>query len=156
MTQPLSHDEAFTRLLGHDLPALPDKILRATRTKTATTESPFRVRLRLFPPIFFLWGLTRFIGLRSRLRCPECRAVGTWKPHSSCQSSDGSGEVPRRWLCKWCGYYNSPRSVPEDIYMAYVSAPMKEWRTPDTTRSILTPARALAESQIPRAWPWTG
>ena len=33
--------------------------------------------------------------MRDRLRCPKCEKVGTWKPH----------EPPRRWLCKWCGWY---------------------------------------------------
>lgn len=40
--------------------------------------------------------------LRGRLRCPCCGAVGTWKPFGFIwQDRD-----VRRWLCKWCGFYD--------------------------------------------------
>src|ERR1700676_1134802 len=59
------------------------------------------------------------IGMRDRLRCPECRAVGTWKPHGGWFESIDNWRTGmrarvktlgaqyatnRRWLCKYCGY----------------------------------------------------
>src|SRR5262245_44707835 len=80
------------------------------------------------------WQLTRWekvkhqyfdflslVGLRDRLRCPKCKAVGTWKPHGGwCELTANwwvdykSRLLPgvpystdRRWVCKWCGYVRS-------------------------------------------------
>lgn len=36
---------------------------------------------RLNPVVHFFFEALRFVGLRDRLRCPKCSAVGTWKPH---------------------------------------------------------------------------
>jgi len=41
--------------------------------------------------------------MRDRLRCPYCARVGTWKPHPRGLANPGPC---RRWLCKWCGYYD--------------------------------------------------
>jgi allantoicase len=49
----------------------------------------------------------RLIGMRDRLRCPKCAAVGTWKPHGGWLDGDDKRKV-RRWMCKWCGYYVGP------------------------------------------------
>jgi len=49
-----------------------------------------------------LWLFLIVTRLRDRLRCPECKAVGTYKLHAP-----GNGR-PWRWLCKWCGYYDGP------------------------------------------------
>ena len=46
----------------------------------------------------------RLIGMRDRLRCPACGAVGTWKPHGGWLDWEDERKV-RRWLCKWCGHY---------------------------------------------------
>lgn len=59
-------------------------------------------------PSFAFWhqlaDLSRIIGVRDRLRCPSCKAVGTWKPHGGwidVYLGDNAGV--RRWMCKWCG-----------------------------------------------------
>jgi uncharacterized protein CbrC (UPF0167 family) len=39
---------------------------------------------------------------RGKLRCPCCGTVGTWKPYGLYWRDR---EV-RRWLCKWCGFYD--------------------------------------------------
>lgn len=56
----------------------------------------------------YLWhqiaDLLRIVGLRDRLRCPKCRAVGTWKPHGGWLDARES-RFRRRWMCKWCGYH---------------------------------------------------
>ena len=49
----------------------------------------------------------RILGLRDRLRCPKCKAVGTWKPHGGFLDFGDIRKV-RRWMCKWCGYYSGP------------------------------------------------
>jgi len=51
----------------------------------------------------------RFIGMRDRLRCPSCMAVGTWKPHGGWFDVTDERKV-RRWMCKWCGEYRGPES----------------------------------------------
>lgn len=48
---------------------------------------------------------SRIIGLRNRLRCPECKAVGTYKPHGGWLDWEDTRGI-RRWLCKWCGFYH--------------------------------------------------
>lgn len=52
-----------------------------------------------------LWDFARLLGLRDRLRCPRCRAVGSYKPHGGWLDT-GDKRGIRRWLCKWCGYYH--------------------------------------------------
>ena len=32
---------------------------------------------------------------RDTLKCPKCYKIGTWKPR----------DEPKRYLCKWCGFY---------------------------------------------------
>lgn len=44
------------------------------------------------------------LGIRSRLRCPKCRSVGTYKPYCAIHV-DGILTKRPRWLCKYCGYY---------------------------------------------------
>jgi hypothetical protein len=67
-------------------------------------------RLRSLNPITHeLWGLLRVVKMRDRLRCPECKAVGTWKPHGGLWDRWKHGDRPvRRWMCKWCGLYVGP------------------------------------------------
>lgn len=56
-----------------------------------------------------LWDFSRLLGLRDRLRCPKCRAVGTWKPHGGWLDFEDERKV-RRWVCKWCGLYAGPET----------------------------------------------
>ena len=58
--------------------------------------------------MFAFWhqiaDLSRIIGIRDRLRCPHCDAVGTWKPHGGwIDRAKGDNAGVRRWMCKWCG-----------------------------------------------------
>ena len=55
----------------------------------------------------FCCDLLRLVGMRDRLRCPRCSAVGTWKPHGGWLDREDDRKV-RRWMCKWCGYYQGP------------------------------------------------
>lgn len=66
----------------------------------------------LFPVAHELAGALRLVGLRDRLRCPECKRVGTFKPHGTWWDRwrDGDRQV-RRWLCKWCGFYVGPEGT---------------------------------------------
>ena len=54
-----------------------------------------------------LWDFSRLVGLRDRLRCPNCKKVGTWKPHGGWLDVEDRRKV-RRWICKWCGNYFGP------------------------------------------------
>ena len=54
-----------------------------------------------------LYDFSRLIGLRDRLRCPECKAVGTFKPHGGWLDFEDKRKE-RRWMCKWCGAYSGP------------------------------------------------
>lgn len=82
-----------------------------------------------------------FPWLRSRLKCPSCGAIGTWKPHAPGPTLDGASQRPWRWLCKWCGYYDGPEGKGRLCYpstvkgcWAFFSDPDakrdKDWRTP--------------------------
>lgn len=122
------------------------------------------MRWRLFPPIHELASALRFVGLRDRLRCPECGAVGTWKPHGAwldrrderklARDPKFKGEVRhhvRRWLCKWCGWYVGPEGVQRCVVEPGVAWALP-WDYPDGT----TPEQVLKESEIPRTNPWGG
>jgi hypothetical protein len=94
----------------------------------------------------FFFDSLRLFGLRDRLRCPKCSAIGTWKPHGGVFDRKDTRKE-RRWLCKWCGYYVGP----EGVRRAEIG--VKAWRlcrkgsarAPDTPRERCKPA-----------WPWRG
>ena len=78
-----------------------------------------------------IFCLLRFIFMRDRLRCPSCRKVGTWKPH----------KYPRRWLCKWCGWYRDINgdnfAWPCRIKKVWMLKPRKKGKTPaDMVRRV--------------------
>ncbi len=93
----------------------------------------------------------RVIGLRDRLRCPECHGVGTWKPYG------GRDGTPRRWLCQWCGYYLT--RVTEET-QCYFDKNVHEWLEASATPGSTTPQlvldcrRSLPDDVYP--WPWRG
>ncbi len=120
----------------------------------------WRRRWLLFPPVHAAWYATRWVGLRDRLRCPECRAVGTWKPHGTFSARIFYKDRPvRRWICKWCGLYIGP----EGRRHARVSTVKGCWVLPedaapgqDPLYSSGTPMRVLRGSVLKRTWPWRG
>ena len=97
-----------------------------------------------------LYDFLRLIGLRDRLRCPNCFSVGTWKPHGGWLDFEDERPV-RRWLCKWCGFYQDAKGynwceARKTCWEIFESCP-----TPPPRRN--TPQNLLLESQIN---PWKG
>ncbi len=78
--------------------------------------------------MFSFWhqiaDLSRIIGIRDRLRCPHCKAVGAWKPHGGWIDvwlGDNAGV--RRWMCKWCGLTR----YKDSSHTAFPSAALGWW-----------------------------
>jgi len=107
---------------------------------------------------FFM--LLHFIGLRDRLRCPKCKAVGTWKPHGGffggARTAQHRGQIinvrmTMRWLCKYCGHYVGPEGVKR-----CVPSRAKGWwvfdNEPDADQE--TPLKVVKDQLD--AWPWKG
>jgi hypothetical protein len=97
---------------------------------------------------------TYVIRMRDRLRCPRCKAVGTWKPHGSrMDRKQGDRRAVRRWLCKWCGLYFGP----EGWVDAVVDFKKHEWALPTWLDfESMTPQEAVNQSPIAGAFPWRG
>ena len=112
-----------------------------------------RERWRLLPPVHEAWYALHWLGLRARLRCPECKAVGTWKPHGTIEARLRHEDIKvRRWLCKWCGYYNGPRGSTR----CYPDQESGVWALPDTGSGLgRTPAEVIRE-HLSKTWPWRG
>ena len=107
------------------------------------------------------------IGMRDRLRCPKCKAVGTWKPHGGwCDRSYdwwtsyaalqavfalGAGyAADRRWICKYCGYTHDKNGE----HIGAPSGKTKVWAERDE-HSLPTPKEAV-EKLCGTTWPWRG
>lgn len=105
-----------------------------------------------------LFDFLRIIGIRDRLRCPYCKAVGTWKPHGGWL--DFGDKERRRWLCKWCG---AGRDF-DGIFAARYSEEKRCWVRWErgegpATYYILerwTPECVINQSQLFRCNPWRG
>jgi hypothetical protein len=118
--------------------------------ETGWVPLTWRAQVRRFPLVHGLWNLTHRIGLRDRLRCPSCTAVGTWKPYGDLWSRIKDGDRPvRRWLCKNCGRYEGP----EGITRAWPRKATKVWvvESPELTDRDPTPYETLRDLG---AWPW--
>lgn len=114
-----------------------------------TVDLSSRERFRLHPLVHEAFDALRLLGLRDRLRCPECRAVGTWKPHGSWWDvRRGDIRGARRWLCKCCGLYLGP----EGKAYCWPSAESRVWMLPDGEKQP-TPYEVLLEVRL---WPWRG
>lgn len=113
-----------------------------------------------------IWLFLIVTRLRDRLRCPNCKAVGTYKLHAP-----GPGYpqgVPWRWLCKWCGWY---RDEDKSGLLCYPSSSKKCWvfyldkheenlivsefytMKPRPPAEVLEVYNELAYSNV---WPWRG
>ncbi len=86
----------------------------------------------------------RLVGMRDRLRCPECKAVGTYKPHGGIwDTTDERRE--RRWMCKWCGHYEGPEGIsrarpnPKGYWDLETTANCVEFHTWKTPRELVAP-----------------
>jgi hypothetical protein len=94
----------------------------------------------------------RFIGMRDRLRCPMCSAVGTYKPHGGWFDSSDKRKV-RRWMCKWCGFYRGPepltRVVPSRVAGCWVL--LADEPNGNTPQEIVEGHYGAG-----RVWPWRG
>lgn len=92
--------------------------------------------------------------LRDRMRCPRCRAVGTWKPHGGFFDKLDV-KRKRRWLCKWCGLYVGPEGTqtayPGTSVWQLVEDDQPIFERPETVL-ILFYHRAGASA----VWPWRG
>jgi hypothetical protein len=96
----------------------------------------------------------RLLGLRDRLRCPECRAVGTWKPHGGWwDRRHGDTRGVRRWLCKWCGHYLGP----EGTVKAFPDRARGHWALPGQSDDVPGPTPAVVmHTNLGSTWPWAG
>lgn len=93
---------------------------------------------------------SRYLGLRDRLRCPACKAVGTWKPHGGWADGDDQRKV-RRWMCKWCGFYLGPE--PD----RWVCVGPTAWAIPsDIPRPHETPKMVVERHFDRPISPWAG
>lgn len=113
-----------------------------------------RERIWLLPGVLDVWfALTYWTGLRDRLRCPKCQAVGTWKMHGTWLERWMFKDISvRRWLCKWCGHYIGPAG--RTVAFPDLTG-MKVWRLPeDGLERQSTPAEVLKEHK--GAQPWHG
>src|SRR5207253_1087306 len=93
--------------------------------------------------------ILRVFGLRDRLRCPHCGAVGTWKPHGGWLDFSDKRRV-RRWLCKWCGWYEGPEG------RGALCEPNLNKGCWDFKGDTAPTPKAIVESQLKTIWPWRG
>lgn len=104
------------------------------------------------------------VGMRDRLRCPRCKAVGTWKPHGGWLdllrdqwTKPWKDLLPgvryatdRRWLCKYCGHCLCWKGEVQ----GYPNRAKKVWDE-KCEHSTPTPKDAV-EQLCGSAWPWRG
>ncbi len=123
-------------------------------------------RLRLMAIVMDIWFLaTYYTGLRDRMRCPNCKAVGTWKMHGTWWERWRFGDIAlRRWGCKYCGHWiakgwvSPTGQVRDGRIQAFPLSQggLKVWAYPDPSiEREPTPAEALCAS-MGRTWPWNG
>jgi hypothetical protein len=137
-----------------DMPEVPPP---AARTDYAEPHNLWSWML-LFAPVHEAWGALRWVGMRDRLRCTECKAVGTWKPHGTLWDRWVHHDRPvRRWMCKWCGLYVGPEGILRafpDKARGHWALP-RQWDPPSPAVPGPTPADVLREA-MGKTWPWNG
>jgi hypothetical protein len=120
-------------------------------------------RLLLFPPVHAAASSLQLVRMRDRLRCPACKAVGTWKPHGTFTARIiHKDRQVRRWMCKWCGLYIGPEGILRvypDLELGFWDFP-RPWRLDAPEKPGPTPADVVAEALIlgngKSVWPWAG
>jgi hypothetical protein len=109
--------------------------------------------IRLWTIVHELCSISRVVGLRNRLRCPECGAVGTYKPHGGIVDRlAGDKRAVRRWMCKHCDLYYGP----EGRLRVFPNVEMKYWDVPanaTATNVGETPQALLKRAKLN---PWSG
>jgi hypothetical protein len=141
-------------------------VIRALKAPPTSEGRPlgFTGHLFLFPPFHAAAYALRWVGMRDRLRCPSCKAVGTWKPHGTLTARWGKDHdrPVRRWMCKWCGLYVGPEGILRvypDLERGWWDFP-RPWRPDAPEKPGPTPADVIAESLISSngkpIWPWRG
>lgn len=112
---------------------------------------PHTRSLHRYLKFHFFYDLLRVIGMRDRLRCPNCKAVGTWKPHGGVLDSSDTRKVVR-WLCKWCGLYIGPEGV------KLCGVGKLYWQLPEELelKKVSTPRDAVFEAFGRPVYPWKG
>lgn len=106
----------------------------------------------------------RVVGLRDRFRCPDCHAVGTWKPHGG--TLDGiydrahglhDTRLVRRWVCKFCGRYEGPEGVlhawPDRDRGWWVLPPPHD---PESAEEPGDTPEDVLDRHLGGVWPWRG
>lgn len=104
------------------------------------------------------------VDLRDRLRCPKCKAVGTWKPHGGwCDNISGWWQdhaarlrpgviyaTSRRWVCKYCGYIRDDHGERQ----GYPNKVKGVWDAQCANSSPTPYERVNGEGD--KVWPWRG
>jgi hypothetical protein len=140
-------------------------MLGALKTPPTIEGRPlgFTGRFLLFPLVHAAVSTLTLIGMRDRLRCPSCRAVGTWKPHGTILARLVHQDRPaRRWMCKWCGLYVGPEGIIKafpDLERGWWTLP--NWSDPGAPEKPgSTPQDVVAEALVQKSgkpvWPWRG
>src|SRR6266403_1850822 len=109
-----------------------------------------------------IWLFLIVTRLRDRLRCPNCKAVGTYKLHAP---------GPRwRWLCKYCGFYRDERGekwcVPSPTFGCWIFVDQESGYKGETTQRAVD-RQALEDLKVASnegklfkpeytVWPWRG
>jgi ribosomal protein S27AE len=111
-----------------------------------------RERLLMNPVVHeVLYWLARLTGMRDRLRCPRCTAVGTFKMHGDFVHQLQGDRPARRWMCKYCGYYLGP----EGRTQVFPSSRTGAWIGPGGGEREPTPSEAVRD-RMGRTWAWFG
>jgi rubredoxin len=109
--------------------------------------------LRLNPMVHELCSALRFVGLRDRLRCPACRAVGTYKPHGGrLDTARGDVRGVRRWMCKCCGLYYGP----EGRLTVFPNSEAGYWDLPENATDTNRGETPRVMLRAVKLWPWHG
>ena len=90
-------------------------------------------------------AMSRFVGMRDRLRCPACKSVGTYKPHGAWLDHPSS-RFMRRWMCKFCGFY---QNAEEGVMKVFPSKQSGCWQlTRHSDPYCPTPKEILDEVKV--------